>query len=75
MLVGPNWSKPQFGQSILFPALRYANCMKNKSNHERIPPELDRYLVLCERIYERMVETGECAAADRMGSGRRIAVP
>ncbi|CAN7521326.1 hypothetical protein [Rhizobium sp. LjRoot254] len=33
--------------------------MNNKMNDDRIPPELERYLALCERIYERMVETGE----------------
>lgn len=33
--------------------------MRNEPNHKPLPPELERYLALCERAFERMVETGK----------------
>ncbi|MBO6540286.1 MAG: hypothetical protein JJ969_12920 [Rhizobiaceae bacterium] len=38
--------------------------MQNGSNHNELPPELERYLALCERIFERMVKTGEWPWSD-----------
>ena len=38
--------------------------MQNKTKHDELPPELERYLALCERIFERMMETGEWPWAD-----------
>ena len=32
--------------------------MQNKPNHNELPPELERYLRLCQRIYERMEREG-----------------
>lgn len=32
--------------------------MKNP-NQEPLPPELERYLALCKRVYQRMEATGE----------------
>lgn len=39
--------------------LRYHCDMRNEPNHKPLPPELERYLALCERAFERMVETGK----------------
>lgn len=36
---------------------RYAHPMSN-TNDNHLPPELERYLALCERTYRRMVEDG-----------------
>lgn len=32
--------------------------------HNDIPPELERYLALCKRVYERMEASGEWPWAD-----------
>ena len=29
-----------------------------RSNNEKLPPEIERYLALCERAYQRMVAEG-----------------
>ncbi len=33
--------------------------MPNDEQKHELSPELERYLALCERLFERMVETGE----------------
>lgn len=33
--------------------------MPNEEQKHEHSPELERYLALCERLFERMVETGE----------------
>jgi hypothetical protein len=32
--------------------------MENDNDHNELPPELERYLALCQRIYERMERDG-----------------
>ena len=39
--------------------LRYHVGMPNDEKKHELSPELERYLALCERLFERMVETGE----------------
>ena len=37
------------------------NCKYNSgmtNNEEKLPPELERYLALCKRVYERMLDEG-----------------
>jgi hypothetical protein len=38
--------------------------MTNRSHDDHMPPELERYLALCQRAYERMVQTGEWPWSD-----------
>lgn len=43
---------------------RYHDRMSNENKHDELPEELERYLALCQRIYERMVETGKWPWSD-----------
>jgi hypothetical protein len=38
--------------------------MQHEKHHDELPPELARYLALCERVFERMIETGEWPWSD-----------
>lgn len=49
----------QFPASSLPTQLRYHVGMPNDEQKHELSPELERYLALCERLFERMVETGE----------------
>lgn len=40
--------------------------MPNKQN--KLPPELERYLALCQRTYERMVRHGKWPWPDESGA-------
>lgn len=33
--------------------------MHDEKHSNQLPPELERYLALCEHLFEQMVETGE----------------
>ena len=38
--------------------------MHDDEKIDNMPPELERYLALCQRIYERMIETGKWPWSD-----------
>jgi hypothetical protein len=42
--------------------------MADEHNNNQIPPELERYLALCKRIYERMEREGSWPWADSPNS-------
>lgn len=52
-------ANPQLWPSTAPAPPRYHSRMTNKPDHTPLPPELERYLALCERAFERMVETGK----------------
>ena len=39
------------------------------NEHDELPPEVERYLALCERVYKRMVREGTWPWADSPDSG------
>ena len=44
------------GPSFIKTCQRYNSCMDN--NYHEMPPELERYIALCKRIYEDMERDG-----------------
>lgn len=36
-----------------------------ESSEKRIPPEMERYIALCKRAYDRMMQTGEWPWEDK----------
>jgi hypothetical protein len=49
-------------------SFRYHSRMTNQPSRDPIPPELERYLALCRRIYERMEREGSWPWADSPNS-------
>lgn len=52
------------GQPSLPVPLAYDDAMQDNENNNDIAPELERYLALCQRVYERMIETGKWPWSD-----------
>jgi hypothetical protein len=50
--------KLQFAPSTCAPWFRYHYPMQIHKNNKPLPPELERYIALCQRIYERMEAEG-----------------
>lgn len=58
MLEGMTWDFGEVVPSSMPLVLRYDCGMPNKKDHKEVPPELEQYLALCQRIYERMEREG-----------------
>ena len=43
--------------------------MQDENNRNNLPPELERYLALCKRIYERMERDGTWPWSDSTDRG------
>lgn len=56
---------PDIAPSGLLCTVRYPDAMTNKPN---LAPELERYLALCQRVYERLVEKDEWPWGDQSDS-------
>ena len=58
MLDGPTGGSRDFGRLSRRCRSDTIAIMKDEHDHNDLPPELERYLALCQRIYERMEREG-----------------